>query len=367
MKIAILGLGVVGRGVFDILQRNSNDIEIKYILEIDKNKTCGLEKYLVKSIDEILQDKEVEVVIELIGGKKIAYNYVTKAIKAGKHVVTANKALISEFYEELRHLSSRHNVQLLYEASVGGGIIIIDVIKNLNTIDNFIRIEGILNGSSNYVLSKIFNDNKTKDDSIKEATELGYLEKNSNDDLLGLDSIRKINILSMIAYRKYIDESSIIYESVDKLTELFINYVKEKKLIIKYLATSELIDDKVSIHLEPVILDKRTMISNIDNEYNIINLYSEYHHKQTFIGQGAGRYPTATAIIYDLKNVLLTNKSDTNIIKKAVVDNTSKKYSFLVQSKDEIHIIDSTSLVDIKDIEDIVCYARIDVEAYEKL
>ena len=104
MKIAILGLGVVGRGVFDILQRNSNDIEIKYILEIDKNKTCGLEKYLAKSIDEILQDKEVEVVIELIGGKKIAYNYVTKAIKAGKHVVTANKALISEFYEELRPL-----------------------------------------------------------------------------------------------------------------------------------------------------------------------------------------------------------------------------------------------------------------------
>ena len=156
MKVAILGLGVVGRGVYDILANDFKDITVKYIFDKDDNKTKDVKHLLAESYEQIINDREVEVVIELIGGKNVAYDFIVKAIKNHKNVVTANKALISERFKELNELAKKYNVKLLYEASVAGAVILIDPLKKIREINQINKIEGILNGSTNYILSKVF-------------------------------------------------------------------------------------------------------------------------------------------------------------------------------------------------------------------
>ena len=205
MNVAILGLGIVGKGVYDLIEKNHKGITVKYVLEIDETKTVGVSSNVITDYEIILNDPNIDTVIELIGGLTFAYDAIKKALEAGKNVVTANKAVISKHFKELTDIANENNVLLLYEASVGGGIIVLNplyTISNNNCIDS---VKGIMSGSTNYVLSKFFLEDMSLETSLDEAFKNGFLETGNNDDMDGLDVLRKINILSSISFHQHFD------------------------------------------------------------------------------------------------------------------------------------------------------------------
>lgn len=361
MNIAILGFGIVGKGVYDILSKDFTDHNVKYILELDDQKLGNLISKRPSSYDVILQDDEVDVIIELIGGKGIAYTFIKQALIHKKHVITANKAVISEHYKELTQLAEENNVTLSFEASVGGAIIVLNPLFTIAKINKINKIEGIINGSTNFVLSSVFKENKSLADSIDEANTLGYIETGTTDDMDGLDLLRKINILSMISYKTFIKESDITRVPLSSLTNEFIDYVKKTNRTIKYIATSEKHNNEISIHLEPVILDSSLLYSNIDYEDNIISIHGQYHKVQSFVGQGAGRYPTASAVINDLITIDYKVKS-VQEYKETTGINKTKKYDFLVQKNMKFLEVKSITIEELLNDDSIQCFARIGCE-----
>lgn len=366
MNIAILGLGVVGRGVYDLINHDQKSITIKYVLELDENKTKDIDAKIAKDIFEILHDKTVDTVVELIGGKGIALTFVKLALEFKKNVVTANKALLSEHFEELTTLAKTNKVTLRYEASVGGAINIIDPLMTISKINQIHKIQGIINGSTNYILSKIFLQDYSLDKAIKEAYELGYLETGSNDDMEGLDLLRKINILSMISYHQYINESEIIRIPLTNLTNPFIDFLKSKSLAIKYIATSLLLHDQIMIHLEPVVISKDSFYAQINDEQNIIDLFGKYHHKQSFIGQGAGRYPTASAVVFDLLKLAEKKDEIQSFSNHYQINKDLIKYPFFVLENGEITKYKHKTFTSLME-KDVKILARIADDIYEKI
>jgi len=263
MNIALLGYGVVGKGVYDIISNDHPNLKIKYIVEKDKEKLGNLKHLAPTSFTDVLEDNEIDVVIELIGGKTVAYQMIKEALLHKKHVVTANKAVISEFFEELTTIAKSNDVSLLFEASVGGAIIVLDPLYRIAEINKISGITGIINGSTNFVLSSIFLENQSLEDALKKASDLGYIEANSTDDMDGFDLLRKINILSMISYHTYIKEEDIERTPLSSISSDFISYVKSHNLAMKYIATSKEHSGKISIHLEPVILEKEAFYNQI--------------------------------------------------------------------------------------------------------
>lgn len=366
MNICIVGLGVVGYGVYDILKNDNSKIKVKYVLDLDTEKTKGID-CVTTSLEEVLNDSDLDCVVELIGGTRAAYLIVKESLKAKKHVVTANKALISKYFKELHDLALENGVVLRYEASVGGAINVLDPLLTISKINKINQIEGIINGSTNFILSKIFIDGYTLSKALEEARELGYIETGSNDDLDGLDLMRKINILSMISYNQEIKEEAIIRYPLTKLTESFYRFVKEKGLLIKYIANSSITESTLSIHLEPVIISKDNLYSNINYEENIITLSGEYHKKQSFIGQGAGRYPTASAVIYDLEKISQGYGYEVKLVNQREINNQTLKAYYLIEVAGSITKTELTTLKELLKDDSISSIARIDSGAYESI
>lgn len=303
MNVALLGFGMVGKGVYDILQNECSDIHVKYILVKHQKKHPEIKMLLVDDFDEIVNDKSIDVVIETIGGIDDAYHYVKSALSHKKHVVTANKALISMYFDELRDIAFKHQVYLRYEASVGGAIHVIDPLYQMARYNHISRIEGIISGSTNFILSKIFLEDMSLDEALIEAKRLGYIENDPKDDLEGYDLMRKIHILSMIAYKRSIDPNIIKKIPLTVISQKDIDLAKSNKKVIKYIATSKIKDNDIDIRVEPIIIDSDSPYAKINYEENLITLYGKYHLKQSFIGQGAGRYPTASAMVNDILNI----------------------------------------------------------------
>jgi homoserine dehydrogenase len=288
MNVALLGFGVVGQGVYDIIHYDFKDVHITKVLVKNPNKHQEIHSLLVDDLEDIINDETIECVIECVSSKTFAYQAIKSSLQHHKHVVSANKAVISDYFEELMNLAKTNDVRLLFEASVGAAIILLDPIKIISKVNHIHEIKGIVNGSTNYILSRVFLNQITMEKAIEEANEKGYLETGSDDDMSGLDPMRKINILSMIAYHTIIAEDDIF----------------RLPLIIKYMAISKLKDNQLSIIVEPIVMDKTSIIANVHYEENIINVYGRYHDKQSFIGQGAGRFPTAQAMVYDLQKII---------------------------------------------------------------
>jgi len=358
MNIALLGFGVVGKGVYDIITSDFPSWKIKYVLEKDPVKMKEIKSIATQSFEDIMKDKEIDLVIELIGGKTIAYQMIKIALKHKKHVVTANKAVMSEYYQELTELAKENKVSLLYEASVGGAIVVLNPLFKMAEYNKLNQIEGIINGSTNFVLSSIFLKNKSLVEALQEAQELGYIETGSTDDMDGFDLLRKINILSMISYHTYINESDIERVPLSSITNEFITYVKDNDLAMKYIASSSKKDNQISIHLEPVIIAKDDFYNQIHFEENVISIFGTYHKKQSFIGQGAGRYPTASAVINDLL-LIESNEERRHQFKEYVRVINDDVYRFLVQIGTDFTIVDNHTFKEVKEMNDMVCFARI--------
>jgi homoserine dehydrogenase len=364
MNVAIIGLGVVGRGVYDILSNDFNHIHVKYVVELDEEKLKGINASKVVTFNTVLEDETIDVIIELIGGKTVAYDMIKLALQYKKHVVTANKAVISEYYEELTKLAKEKNVSLLYEASVGGAIIVLEPLYTISKVNKIHKIEGILNGSTNYVLTKLFKEGKELKEALDEVLELGYIETGSTDDMDGFDLLRKINIISMISYQTYIKEEDILRVPLSSITHAFYERVKEMNCTMKYIATSYIVDDDIRISLEPVILDESNVFNSINYEENIVNVYGKYHKKQSFIGAGAGRYPTGSAVINDLI-VLYENKVKTlDYSKKYTINKTSTKQRYLVERNNGF-MIEIATISSLLEDKSVICFARMDCDYYE--
>ena len=306
--IAILGYGTVGSGVYEVLNTNTDSINkkalkpinIKYVLDLRDFPGDPVESILTHDFEDIISDDEVEVVVEVMGGIEPAYTFVKRSILKGKSVCTSNKALVAKHGAELLRLAKENNVNFLFEASVGGGIPIIRPIIRSITSDKIQEITGILNGTTNYMLTKMSEEGLEYDDVLKDAQAKGYAERNPAADVEGHDTCRKIAILASLATEKQVNFEEIYTEGITNITKTDIDYVKKIGKVIKLVATASFDNEKVWARVCPLILEKDNPLSTVNDVFNAIKLTGNMLGEVMFYGQGAGKLPTAAAVVSDI-------------------------------------------------------------------
>jgi len=309
MKIGILGLGTVGGGVWDILSTTKfleYDIKVKAALVRNKSKYISYEEQglnLTLEPYEILNDPEIDTVVEVMGGIDKPYEYIKYALSQGKHVVTANKAVLAKHMEEFLALAKNHNAALLYEASVGGGIPLIKPLKQNARINNFYEISGILNGTSNFILSKMSKEGLEFADVLKQAQEKGYAEQDPSDDIDGTDMARKISVLSSTIFKKHLPLEQIQINGIRHIEKQDMDIAKKAGCDIKLIARSTYEDNNYKAAVEPVILKQNSIFAQVSDAYNIGMAKGDNLSEVSFYGEGAGRYATANAVVSDLLDI----------------------------------------------------------------
>ena len=309
MKIGILGLGTVGGGVWDILSTTKfqeYDIKVKAALVRNKSKYISYEEQglnLTLEPYEILNDPEIDTVVEVMGGIDKPYEYIKYALSQGKHVVTANKAVLAKHMEEFLALAKNHNAALLYEASVGGGIPLIKPLKQNARINNFYEISGILNGTSNFILSKMSKEGLEFADVLKQAQEKGYAEQDPSDDIDGTDMARKISVLSSTIFKKHLPLEQIQINGIRHIEKQDMDIAKKAGCDIKLIARSNYEDNNYKAAVEPVILKQNSIFAQVSDAYNIGMAKGDNLSEVSFYGEGAGRYATANAVVSDLLDI----------------------------------------------------------------
>lgn len=297
MKIAILGYGVVGSGAYEILTKNGYDV--KWVLDIRPHSELG--SALTANYDDILNDKEVGVVAEAIGGLEPAHTFVVKALKAGKNVVSSNKHLICEYYDELHSLAKENGVTIRFTSAVGGGIPWLYNLSRTSNADEITKVMGIMNGTTNFILDAMTTDGRDFDEVLKEAQALGYAEANPSADIDGLDVARKTAISSSIAFNTTVKECEVDTFSLRNITKSDILYIKEEfGKTVRYMGFGIKNEDSISCFVEPVILARDSLEANVNKNFNIISLFGKSVGRLSFYGQGAGKYPTGHALASDV-------------------------------------------------------------------
>ncbi len=305
INIAILGYGVIGKGVFEIC-KNMPNINVVKILERKEKFDNNYLELFTDNYEEIFKNKNIDLIVEVLGGYDFAKEMILQAIKYRKHVVTANKEIIAKDIDLLVNLSNCNEVSLAYEASVGGGIPIIKNLKELKKVNKISKISGILNGTTNFILTKMF-EGLSFEDALKKAQELGFAESDPTADLEGYDMMRKIAILSDLAWDTFIDINLIKHTGITKITEEDVKFAKENNKVIKFVCESILVDNHIEINVEPKMLDNNHFFNNVNNEFNAVILETHPNDTLTFIGKGAGSLPTASAIVLDIVDIIENN------------------------------------------------------------
>lgn len=302
MNIAILGYGTIGKGVFKILKDNPN-INVKKILEKKDRYDKNYLDLFTSSFDDILNDDNIELVVEVMGGYDFAKECIIKALNMKKHVVTANKEVIANDIDVLLKIAKDNNVSLLYEASVGGGIPIIKNIKEIGLLNQISKITGILNGTTNYIITNMFNG-MSFNEALEKAKKLGFAEADPTADLEGYDMMRKIAILSDLAWNTKIDIDSVKHQSFLTVSTDDINKAINDNEVIKYVCEAKLENNIIDISVYPKTFDKTHIFANVNYEMNAIILETYPNDTLSFIGKGAGSLPTASAIVSDILDIM---------------------------------------------------------------
>ncbi len=309
MKIAVLGYGVVGSGVVELVFKNATSIannakekiEIKYIVDIREFPDDPHTDLFTKDFEKVLHDKEIETVVEVIGGLNPAYSFVKRSLEAGKNVVTSNKELVATYGDELLEIAKEQDVSFMFEASVGGGIPIIRPLYQCLTANRIKRIYGILNGTTNYILSKMIADGDEFSDALAKAQKHGYAEANPAADIDGLDACRKIAILGSLAYGSHIDPNLVQTEGIRNLNLKDVKYASAAGYAIKLLGLAERkSDETVHIIVAPFLLDKSANLAAVQGVFNEIVVEGDAVGETMFYGRGAGKLPTASAVVADV-------------------------------------------------------------------
>lgn len=312
MQIAILGFGVVGSGTAEVLTENQKliaercgeEVSIKYILDLREFPDHPLGNRVVHDINVILNDPEVVLVAEMMGGAHPAYDFTVAALRAGKHVVTSNKEVVATFGVELLELARANGVSYFFEASVGGGIPIIRPMQTDLASNKILSVSGILNGTTNFILTKMKEEGAEFADALKQAQINGYAEANPAADVEGLDAARKIVILAALAYGVLLDPNKISTEGITKITSEHTAVAEAFGGAVKLIGHTELIDGKVMAHVSPYLVPAQNPISHVDGVFNGILVDANMLGRALFYGAGAGKLPTASAVVADIIDIL---------------------------------------------------------------
>lgn len=315
MKIGLLGLGTVGSGVYHILEtyRTSlskvygEPLEITRILDHDPNKKAQypkLEHLLTADPQSILEDTDIDLVVEVIGGLDDAHTFISQALSQGKHVVTANKVVVARHLQELSTLATRQQCAFLYEASVGGGIPLLKPLQQYATLNDFYEVKGILNGTSNYILTQMFEERCGFDKALKDAQALGYAESDPSDDVQGADVARKMAILATLAFKQYVPLTDVVYRGIEHITQADVEVLADLGYVVKLLGKAVVVKPYFSVLVEPVIFKQDTQFAQVQNAYNLVSVKGNHVDEVQFYGQGAGKLPTANAVVSNILDVV---------------------------------------------------------------
>ncbi len=308
INIAVLGYGTVGSGVVEVITTNKesiakrigDDINIKYVLDLREFPNSPIENIVVHDFDTIVNDEEVDIVVEAMGGTNPAYSFAKASLEHGKSYCTSNKELVAKYGPELLKLSEKMNKNFLFEASVGGGIPIIRPLNQSLTADEIMEITGILNGTTNYIMTKMSKEGLDFDTVLKEAQELGYAERNPEADVEGYDACRKIAILTSLAYGQHVDYEDIYTEGITKITDIDFKYAAKLGKVIKLFGKSRRAGDKFFAMVAPFMIDDNNPLYSVNGVLNGILVKGNVLGDVMFYGSGAGKLPTASAVVSDV-------------------------------------------------------------------
>ncbi|MFA7111498.1 MAG: homoserine dehydrogenase [Bacilli bacterium] len=335
-NVAIFGYGTVGKGVKDLISLNPQ-FNLVSIFDMPSKKD-ELGSLLVTKIDEIINNNKIDTVIECLGGDTLAHEVIIKSLSNHKNVITSNKETISLHLKEYLDLANKNNVSIQFEASVGGGIPIIYPLSIQSDFDSINEIIGILNGTTNFILTKMQKEHMPINNAILLAQKLGFAEKDPTSDLEGLDMVRKANILASIVTKKEINNDDIPHFGISKLNDNILKQINDKNLILKMLTRIEFKKDHISILIIPTCLRGDNLLSKIDYETNAISVFGKYQDPLMFVGKGAGKYPTASAILQDLIRVSKNKEYKyCNLKEKVVVKNEFTGTYLCFDDKDKLH------------------------------
>lgn len=369
-KVAIMGYGTVGSGVYDIIKMNAEKVaanaeeklETKYILDIRDFDDHPEKELFTKDFNDILTDEEVSVVAEVMGGLHPAYEFTKELLLAGKSVVTSNKELVATYGTELLEIAREKNVNYLFEASVGGGIPVIRPLSRCLSANNIERIAGILNGTTNYILHQMFTNNKTFETALSDAQAMGYAERNPAADIEGHDACRKIAILSSLACGKEVDYRKISTEGITDITLDDVKCAEAADSVIKLIGYAEFMDDgKVYAHVAPMLINNKCMLAPINDVFNGVLVTGNAVGDVMFYGAGAGKLPTASAVVADIVDSAIHNERRkligwTKPETDTSADADSKKFRYFIRTSDDKETVKAV----FSNVTEIECLAQTD-------
>lgn len=320
-KVAVMGYGVVGSGVVEVIYKNhesiskklGDEIEVSHILDLRDFEDSEYKEKFTKDFEKILNDDEVVCVAEVMGGIEPAFTYTKKLLNAKKSVVTSNKELVAQKGAELLEIAKANNVNYFFEASVGGGIPIIRPLHQCLAANEINEIAGILNGTTNFILTKMIKENMTFEDALKIAQELGYAERNPEADVEGHDACRKICILSSLAFGRHIYPEFVNCQGITKITLEDAAYAKSCDCSIKLIGRAKVKEDKVEISVAPALISKDCQLSSVDDVFNAVMVRGNAIGDAVFYGRGAGKLPTASAVVADIIDAIKSEKTSLSL------------------------------------------------------
>lgn len=342
MKVGLLGHGVVGSGVRKIIDdsktKETKDLEVVKILV--KNDSEVSEERMTINPDEVLNDPEIDVVVECMGGIEPARTYALQAMEHGKYFVTSNKKMLASSFKDLYACASKNGVTLHYEASCGGGIPWMANLERTKRIDSITSFRGIFNGTTNYILSRMVNEGKDFDELLKEAQSLGYAEKDPTDDIDGFDVRYKVALSCLKAFDKIVEPSSVSMHGIRHITKEDVDYCLKNDCVVKLIGKGVFNGTSVEASVMPMFVKKDDVFASIPLNFNAIESDSETLGKAVYIGQGAGSLPTAHAVVQDVIDVLNEEKINSDNISESVVDNSKALASYYVRTTNKDAFLD---------------------------
>ncbi|MBQ7936406.1 MAG: homoserine dehydrogenase [Clostridia bacterium] len=328
MVIGLMGFGTIGAGVYE-LAKNQKDLEIRYVLDI---REIGIPE-MTHRAEDLFEDPEVDTVIEVMGGLHPAYEFVTAALKAGKNVVTANKYLVATYYDELTALAKEMGVAFRCTAAVGGGIGWLTALERVRRLEPVVAVEGIMNGTTNYILTNMAQNGLSFETALSEAQALGYAEADPSADIDGLDVMHKLLLSANIAFDLSLDPKEIAVFGIRNITDDDVWNFKSRHLTCKLLGRAFRKDGQVAVFVQPTLLPEASLTASVPTNFNLITYDTEFTGKMSYYGQGAGRYPTAANVVQDCLD-LLAGVADfyADATEKATINNRIARYPYYVKT-----------------------------------
>ena len=349
LNIGLFGFGNVGRGLYDVLHRiNSQNVHIKRVCVRDVNKDRGVKAEFTSNADDIFEDKDINLIVEVIDDADAAYDIVKRALKARIPVVSGNKKMLGHHILELIDLQEQYNTPLLYDASACGSIPVIRNLEEYYDNDLLTSVKGILNGSSNFILSKIFNEHMGYDAALKLAQDLGFAESNPTLDIDGWDSLYKLIIITVHAFGVYVAPENILTYGISTMNDADIRFAQEKDRRIKLVAHVEKIDDRLIMCVLPQLISRNKYIYSVEDEFNGVVIKGLFYDKQFMFGRGAGGHPTGSAVLSDITACAYNyryeyKKRNDSVLPQYTTDHTFRVY-FRYRSAEQRNLLNFTKI-----------------------